>query len=493
MHSLLTYFPSINIVQDLPFKTPAFVCPMKNVVAALCFALMLPLSLAAQNPSGYDSSDAERNELSKDALTPKERCNRIMADNEMWGNEIQEAVKATSQLLVAKHAVYWASNAEEQTGALSKEDEAQLTADLNNLLDLAWQIEMHVVRGLYKGPEHTRPFHHLKVSLDPEADLGAWACSDKDTIQVSTLLIRKLWANAIHEQIKERFELEIDSESKLFATMGMPEPPDVTYQQFLDQTEAVAARENYYSVKLAAYGVVRMATIDYVKALLFLLSHEAAHLWLDRCPSNGVSIYRETRADDYGLLISSSWLGEQFNFATQQADAANLRTKLIKQAKENREDARKRLKVNHYPPEPGFSFSPEKFSDEQTANESDAAIERRIYKDVPGDSANDIFSLGRQGFETFVDVYEKVGMKEYLEGNTTHPPMEVRLKRLKYGYKSENFVGKQILLNRLGTERELQKLVQKQSDERAAKMIEPLVMMLAPDITKSYPECETLH
>ena len=39
MHSLLTYFPSINIVQDLPFKTPAFVCPIEKRGGGTLFRL----------------------------------------------------------------------------------------------------------------------------------------------------------------------------------------------------------------------------------------------------------------------------------------------------------------------------------------------------------------------------------------------------------------------------------------------------------------------
>lgn len=164
-----------------------------------------------------------------------------------------------------------------------------------------------------------------------------------------------------------------------------------------------------------------MATVDYVKALLFLLSHEAAHHWLDHCPENGVTIFAETRADDYGLLISTSWLGDQFNFAQQQADAANFRRALIKQAKENREEAKKRFRQNSYSIEPGYSFSLDRYWDEKTANETDAALEHRINRDLPPKTEPD-FSLGRLGFETFVDVYEKAGLKEYLEGNSTHPP-----------------------------------------------------------------------
>jgi hypothetical protein len=446
----------------------------KGLRLAICVLLTWGLLLARlvraqEGPKGPDTTESD-----DDAISPKERCNQFLAFRDVWDKGIAEAANAINQSLIAKHSTFWATGMQhtdsEGTQHLTQSQEAALTEDLNKLLDIVWQIEMSVVRRLYVSPEHARPFPHLKVKLDSDSEMGAWACLDKTTMQISPTLIRNMWINSVNEQISSRIELDIKSQDQLLEAIRLTKPPKVTYQDFVHDTENAIRGADYNRLKLAAYGMAKFASIEYVKALLFLLSHEAAHHWLDHCPPYGVTIYSETRADDYGLLVSSSWLGEQFNQAQLEADSANLRRTLINQAREERKAAVARLKANSYEAEPSFTLSPDKFSDQQIASESDAAITRRIERDLPSKSEMP-FSLGRQGFQTFVDVYEKAGLKEYLEGNSTHPSVAVRLKRLEHGYASENLKGRDILLGRLGTERAIQRLVHKRGKERADREV----------------------
>jgi hypothetical protein len=482
------FFPYIGFVVSISKGANITGCTLLAMALSLV-PLGLAQDSASQSPDAIESPDVQE--------SPKEQCKQFLAEKKVWDKGIQEAVTAMNQSIVVKHAAFWVTGTQSDTlgGSeaphLTEAQQAELTDDLDKLLDIVWQIEVNVVRKLYTGPEHARRFSHLRAKLDPESDMGAWACFDTNTIQISPLLIKNIWINSVREQTSGGFEPDIRSQEQLLDAIHLPKPPDVTYQEFLDNTENAIRGEKYNGLKMAANGLVKLASIDYMKALLFLLSHEAAHHWLDRCPPYGVTISSETRADDYGLLISSSWLGEQFNFAQREAQAANLKRKLIRQAKEDREKAKKRLRINSYPIEPGF-FDPDKLSDQQTAKESDAAIERRIDQDLPP-KTDAPFSLGRLGFETFVDVYEKAGLREYVEGNSTHPPMAVRLKRLEHGYASENLVGKNILLERLGTERALQRLVEKMDQKRADTMLESFLTPLIQNTTASYPECDNLH
>ncbi len=93
---------------------------------------------------------------------------------------------------------------------------------------------------------------------------------------------------------------------------------------------------------------------------------------------------------------------------------------------------------------------------------------------------------------TFVDVYEKAGLTEYIEGNSTHPSMKIRLERLKKGYATENLVGNKILIKILGSQRGVQQVVQKQGDERAGQFIEGLFGAFGGSDGKSYAECVDL-
>jgi hypothetical protein len=52
---------------------------------------------------------------------------------------------------------------------------------------------------------------------------------------------------------------------------------------------------------------------------------------------------------------------------------------------------------------------------------------------------------GRFGYQTFIDICERLGLQEFLVGNKTHQPLEIRAARLRVAYKQQAFLSCRVL------------------------------------------------
>src|SRR5216683_8069929 len=100
---------------------------------------------AAQEPSSMQPS-------------PKEECGQFLQWQESWEHVTDDISKSMRQSMIVSHAELFAASLDANglpPTQLSDQQQSILANDLNGLLNAVWQIEMTVIRRLYKGPGHT--------------------------------------------------------------------------------------------------------------------------------------------------------------------------------------------------------------------------------------------------------------------------------------------------------------------------------------------------
>lgn len=158
------------------------------------------------------------------------------------------------------------------------------------------------------------------------------------------------------------------------------------------------------------YGDVRDESIALAKSLLFVIGHESYHEWFDHHRNTSES---EALADAYGVLTSSSVLGEQF-----MRPLADLIT------------------------------STDKIS---LSEQADAPFEDRPF--------------GSYGYDGMIAAYQRAGL---VEGNSIHPPLAERKILLDAAFAKDVDSAKQFLLRTIGKDK-LQKYLNQMMMQKFAE------------------------
>jgi hypothetical protein len=253
------------------------------------------------------------------------------------------------------------------------------------------------------------------------------------------------------------------------------QPSNLTGDDFLHGTDAYQRSVN--RKVMDAWAISRNANSIYVRALLFVLAHEASHVWFDRCETP-----EETRADDYGLLVSTTWAAEQFQYTAVKAQRETARKKLITRKKEERKSAQTKLRRGLSPTE-----EDNRSELEARAGLTDNQITRSVDKELGSGELEDLARpLGHLGFETITLVYVKAGITG---DDASHPTFEVRQSRLEDGYRKETLEGEKIMHAMYGGKKRFELFIAQTQEKKGAEMVGSLFELSEIDNAK-HPECE---
>ena len=427
----------------------------------------------------------------------REACETALGWRNLNDCYIAAVVSARNRISFMRHSRIFATADLSNGTRLPRADENELTADLNQLLSAIWTIEMKFVRKTYPFKGHTRSYPQLKPRISYLPAVGAWACLDNNqrTIEISATLLQSVWRNALAEAVQsasDDAETQLNTESTFLGSVKSIQLLPLTFKDIQEENDSFERYANNSSLAHTAWPYLRLAEIDYAKAMYFIMAHEAAHNWLDRCKAPFTKA-NETSADDYGLLISISLLGEQFRPVEAEADLANMRETYHQQLLDERSAARKRLRTGGYkeyrPGSPESWLEPTKDDDQKLARQTDAAIREKAAAEFPqSDEPKMSQPLGYHGFETFVDVYKKADLREYV-GDSEHPPMEVRLARLKRGYAAEALLGAKVLRRLYGTNHAY-RIALRKAVQGAAESLTPDEQQCVIQMSQPHKECE---
>jgi hypothetical protein len=413
----------------------------------------------------------------------KDACNAAINWNVISRKVESPLVEQAKGFLVIKHSLLLDSKAPETSVNVSGSDEAreksELKPDLDTLLSSVWDLETGLIRRVYPSDLHKSDVPHLSVRILPDSGLVAQACTpgeDQKTIQISDVLIQRLREDALQEAIVlEPGPKVYPTKEKLLNELSDFHPTNLTSVDFLHETDAYqrAVSRNVFD----AWSIAKNANSIYMRALLFVLAHEASHVWFDRCETPD-----ETRADDYGLLISTTWAAEQFQYAALKAQRETARKKFIAQKKQERKLAQAKLKRGLSPREEELR------SDfEAAANLTNDQIARSVDEELGPTELEDLSRpLGHLGFETITLVYVKAGISG---DDATHPTFEVRRSRLEDGYRRESLEGEKILHAMYGGKTRFESFMAHTQETKGAEMVGSLFEVSEIDNAK-HPECE---
>jgi hypothetical protein len=418
----------------------------------------------------------------------QDACNAAINYNLLSRKWEVPLIDQAKSFLVVKHALLFdtevAPTGDKGSGTDSMpQGRGDLKPDIDALLSFVWELEMNVIRKIYSSDLHKSEVPHLAVHVLTNSGPVAQACADGEdttTIQLSDLLVKRLREESFQQAITEQpGPKPFKTEAQLLKEITNFRPLSLTAEDFLHSSEAY---EQSLNVKvLDAWSLSRIANSIYVRAVLFVLAHEASHVWFDHCqpPPD------ETRADDYGLLVSTTWAAEQFQFAVLKAQLQNSREKLIAQKQQERKEAQAKLKRGLKPDERQYRADLETI-----AGLTNDEIIRSVDEDLGANDAEDMaHPLGRLGFETFTLVYEKAGITG---DDATHPALNVRQARLEKGYKDETLEGEKILHEMYGGKKNFKIFVEQNQQQRANEMLDPLFDIFEIDGSK-HAECEIKH
>lgn len=291
--------------------------------------------------------------------------------------------------------------------------------------------------------------------------VGAWACQSGSTTRYQLIISSSFFAKALAAALKYGIALanshDIDPDtgmamSGLAFGEDLKTPMDVlraarrlvseaspwieTNQgkddeqwrkgQPMDVIEQAALREDLVDIQT-------FATLQYAKLIAFVIGHESSHMWIDNC-SSGTS---ETRADDFGFMLSSLLLDEQMIHAMLY----NALT-LTRQGFEHKYQAYRAVARQKSAGKVGAGESSDlKECYSRWAEMSDKELNRRAkaLSDVASKYYREALTdfppqwrgpISKKGFELFTSVYEDIGTAEYRGSDATHPDIEARKVRL---------------------------------------------------------------
>jgi hypothetical protein len=413
----------------------------------------------------------------------KDACNAAINLNMISKRLEAPTVSQMNEFLVIKHSLLFDRRSDSlgsKSGMGTKQFEpADLKPDLDELLSFIWSLETDVIPKLYPSALHTVSAPHLTVRILQNSGLAAGACAlaePNTVIQVSDTLVKQLREVAVQEAIAETPGPKMFlTKEKLLDEIIEFEPAQLTTDDVLNRTEAYERAANRKI--LDAWGISQLANRIYVRALLFVLGHEAAHIWFDQCKTPD-----EARADDYGLLVSTTWAAEQFQYAALKAQREKRRNQLITEKKQERKLARMKLRR-------GLTGGQDDTPSEllATAKLTDLEIERSIDEDLGNDDLTDLARpLGRLGFETITLVYVKAGITG---DDATHPTFAVRKQRLEEGYRTESLEGEKIMHAIFGGKKQFDLFVAKSQTGAGDEMIGSLFELSEID-NATHSECE---
>jgi hypothetical protein len=301
------------------------------------------------------------------------------------------------------------------------------------------------------------------------AAVGAWACQSGTTTRYQLIISSSFFAKAVEAALKYGIALanshDIDpgtgmAMSGLNFDEDLKTPMDVlraarrlvsetnpwieTNQgkddeqwrkgQPLDVFEQAALREDLVAIQT-------FATLQYAKLIAFVIGHESSHMWIDNCSSNT----SETRADDFGFMLSSLLLDEQMIHAMLY----NALT-LTRQGFEHKYQAYRAVARHKSAGKFGAGDSVDlKDCYSKWATMSDRELNRRAkaLSDVASKYYREALTdfppqwrgpISKKGFELFTSVYEDIGTAEYRGSDATHPDIEARKARLTDKYANES-------------------------------------------------------
>jgi len=416
--------------------------------------------------------------------TEKDACNAAINWNVISRKVESPLVEQAKGFLIIKHSLLFDTEAAETSVNVSGSDgtareKAVLKPDLDALLSFVWDLETGLIRKVYPSDLHKSDVPHLSVRILSDSGLVAQACipeEDQKTIQISDVLIQRLREDALQEAITlEPGPKVFRTKEKLLSELSDFHPSNLTSDDFLHDTDAYqrAVSRNVND----AWIIARNANSIYVRALLFVLAHEASHVWFDRCVTP-----EETRADDYGLLISTTWAAEQFQYAALKAQRETARKKFVAQKIQERKLAQTKLKQGLTPSEEELR------SDfEAAANLTNDQIARSVDEELgPGELEDLSRPLGHLGFETLTLVYVKAGITG---DDAFHPTFEVRRSRLEDGYRKESLEGEKIMHAIFGGKKRFELFTAHTQEKKGVEMVGSLFELSEIDNAK-HPECE---
>ncbi|HSY99636.1 MAG TPA: hypothetical protein VK788_09075 [Terriglobales bacterium] len=357
---------------------------------------------------------------------------------------------------------------------------AILGADLANLTKLLVSLDARVVRPLHftevSADDHfVAPFSVRVSNGGPNAFAN---CGSEPAVEVTSQLLYALWRDALQAQL-DLFEFDGDIDKFVSIMYGL-RPSSVSVH---DVSARTVRYKKQFDDLIPEMGtlmrvrvMVRAASVEYIKSLLFVLGHEASHLWFDHCNGNSEA---EISADIYGLVLSTSILGEQFEPAFNEAQGSLM----IKQSEQTWDknhpggclsEAEVESRINKlWDQIPGKVLrigTPEyeRFSDKQDQirvracadRESFIGMTREAVEGIKADSAKDSQSylFGRRGYRLLASVYEHAGLSE--SSDPTHLAFSARSKLLSQAFEHESSEAKANLLKVFGGEQNLATTIQ---------------------------------
>ncbi len=384
---------------------------------------------------------------------------------------------------------------------LSNVDASEISLDLERLLHQIWHIEEDLILPLDSAQKRNTPLIHLHAELDGGNDFSAWACSKlPDTLAISSSFMACLANDALDQAI----EL-MGSDLVVDGTFGDDDDPATRRRASLDRIrdidfhpmseraiEALSIDEQNNRGKLFEesgdlYFMVKRAQIQYYQALLFVLGHEAAHHWFDRC-SEKRSRAAEVRADAFGLLVSTTAMGEQYLSVISKEDVASLRKRRLADLLAERDEARTRLKANQYKSLSvqgmlNDPFEPDRGTDRYLTSRSYSQIRAEVSSEVGNPDAFFLRPLGELGYETMSAVYNNSGFIEYSKGDFVHPSLADRVDHLDEEYKQEILKADGILISHFRSRENLDRSIADVRLKLIGQAVQPLIQMFSDHCT----------
>jgi hypothetical protein len=379
--------------------------------------------------------------------------------------------------------------------AMSEAGKKTITAELNQLLDVIWNTEMRVVRKVYVTKRHEVDYPKLTAVL-VDGGFGAWACVRREssrTILVSTGLVERVWADSLRDAVNNQLprNKKLDNEIKLLDTVRTLPGLGINYNDAIEQNAKFQEYAYAFALAIDAYAISKIASRAYYRALIFILAHETAHYWFDKCEPGSES---EIKADDYGLLISTTWAGEQFEYAIKESRRQVAKRDYVLRLKEERLQSRKRLKAAARRREglgntdknqlDAVAGSLQLAEDRELAKLTDKQISHEADELYPRDAMELTHPLGRLGYETIVEVYKAAG---FTESDNTHLSLQDRIDRLRRGYEVETLEGATVLKRLFNGSRGLEAVTAQITKSQSDKFLDA---MIPSGPISLHPECE---
>jgi hypothetical protein len=428
--------------------------------------------------------------LSPSNVQEQEACNKAINWTYLYHQFIDRPMEASNSFLVIRHSQLFVLADQDATSNLPtteessrQQNDAALTIDLDDLLRRIWNLETNNMRVLYPDPIHSIKYPILKAQVTAAMGLDARSCvpgEDQHTILISEVLLRKLWEESLRSAVATEytFDKDLNTPAKLLDAVATLRAINLTTNDILHDSDADANDARLLQLATNAYRISEIANQTYNRAILFILAHESAHVWFDQCEGTP----QETRADDYGLLLSTTWAGEQFQHFVLASERNRAIDKYIAENKKQRMNARRLLKRV---PKDASEFDEERLK--ETAALTDAQIAGMASDEYPEQDVLDFaHPFGEAGYEIFNTVYKNADLTG---DDDTHLSLADREARLEKGYGDETLHGEEILL-RLYKNRDRLKLMVESTQRIAGDDFVMSIFAIDEVERRRHPECE---